>query len=183
MITKPKNAKQLESGDAIFISRTSLSLGDFHPNVASESEFSRTVPKASKWRACCPEEEEEKATHRRIERALSKEVQVFRNERRCLLLGKWPLPVPSYPFTCAAPFGFANGTNVNDKGTGDSGKSTIIKQMRIRHGGLGTDLLRYKKTIHLNLLQGLSFCITFIRQQNLSLQNSDIEVNVLVFYI
>jgi hypothetical protein len=63
------------------------------------------------------------------------------------------------------------------KGTGDSGKSTVIKQMQIRRGGFGSDLTQYKCFINLNLIQGLCFCIDFLRRQGTSLSTPEHEVS------
>jgi hypothetical protein len=52
------------------------------------------------------------------------------------------------------------------KGTGDSGKTTIVKQMQLhRGGGFGSDLSKYKKTINVNILDCLKAIITYINHR------------------
>jgi guanine nucleotide-binding protein subunit alpha len=58
-------------------------------------------------------------------------------------------------------------------GSGESGKSTIFKQMKIIHqdGYSDEELLNWKVTIHRNLLQSIQAIITAMNQFGFELEN------------
>jgi len=71
---------------------------------------------------------------------------------------------------------------VNDTGTGESGKSTFIKQMRIIHGsGYSDDDKRgFIKLVYQNIFMAMSSMIRAMETLNLPYKNPDNEVNASV---
>ena len=90
---------------------------------------------------CCVSEEdrEQRKINAEIERQLKKDKRDARRELKLLLLG-----------------------------TGESGKSTFIKQMRIIHGDgySEEDRKQWRKMIYQNIYQGIQVCVYFSHKRH-----------------
>jgi len=67
-------------------------------------------------------------------------------------------------------------------GTGESGKSTFIKQMRIIHGSgySKSDRLKFKVLIHRNILTAIQALINAMEMLEIAFESADIEMQDLL---
>ena len=67
-------------------------------------------------------------------------------------------------------------------GTGESGKSTFIKQMRIIHGSgySKNDRLKFKVLIHRNILTAIQALITAMEMLQIAFESGDVETHDLL---
>ena len=123
------------------------------------------------------EEEEKKKRSRAIDAKLEEDSRRLRKECKILLLGKF-----------RSSFAGANKLRVLFTGSGESGKSTIVKQMKIIHqnGYTRDELALYRLTIYKNVLDCAKALIGAMRQFDIepadpeNIVNSDylLEYNV-----
>jgi len=107
--------------------------------------------------SCCGSEEarEQKRINREIEKQLQRDKRNARRELKLLLLGKFHL-VP-YMEICTYLF----CQSIISLGTGESGKSTFIKQMRIIHGSgySEEDKRGYVRLVYQNIFMAMQSMI------------------------
>lgn len=130
--------------------------------------------------AVSPEEKEKREITRGIDEELKKEKRKFGKEVKLLLLGK----------NC---FLFLSVRKKNiyrflPLGAGESGKSTISKQMKIIHlkGFTQDELISYKPIIHVNILESIKALVIASQEfgyelepQNHNIANQFANMNVL----
>lgn len=102
------------------------------------------------------EETEMKKRSQKIDKDLEEDSKRLRRECKILLLGMPPPPLPRQRgsmLTCIA-------------GSGESGKSTIVKQMKIIHlkGYSQAELYTYRPTVYKNLIECAKAVINAMRQ-------------------
>jgi guanine nucleotide-binding protein G(q) subunit alpha len=122
--------------------------------------------------ACCLSEEakEQKRINQEIERQLRKDKRDARRELKLLLLGEYSDPVTRIPLT--APIA----------GTGESGKSTFIKQMRIIHGSgySEEDKRGFIKLVYQNIFMAMQSMIKAMDLLKISFKDPRNAVSIVV---
>lgn len=136
--------------------------------------------------ACCLSEEqkEQKRINAEIERQLKKDKRDARRELKLLLLGECDRPVIWVLVNHTAHRSrwsvrraeFANGFLI--AGTGESGKSTFIKQMRIIHGSGYTDDDKrgFIKLVFQNIFMAMQSMIRAMDMLKIPYENGDSAV-------
>jgi guanine nucleotide-binding protein G(q) subunit alpha len=141
--------------------------------------------------ACCLSEEqkEQKRINAEIERQLRKDKRDARRELKLLLLGKQHFCEKSHPINgtyAAYPIEISSHTHLFlIKGTGESGKSTFIKQMRIIHGSGYTDddKRTFIKLVFQNIFMAMQTMIRAMELLKIQYENSDSSVSTSFMYL
>jgi len=109
---------------------------------------------------CClsDQDKEEKRISREIDKKLRKDKKKGRLEFKVLVLGKWT--TGTYGYIISNPI---------SPGTGDSGKSTFIKQMRIIHGSgySDEDKRKHIKLVFQNIFMAMQSMIMAMDELNI----------------
>jgi hypothetical protein len=112
--------------------------------------------------ACISREDKDRERSARIDRSIEEDAKRFKKECKILLLGEYHSSSLSPPlslslFSLTPPFGI---------GSGESGKSTIVKQMKIIHqnGYSHAELLMFRPTIYRNLLESAEAVVLAMRK-------------------
>ena len=101
-------------------------------------------------------EQTEKAKSDEIDRILEEDCQQFKKELKILVLGSSSWPFPSAAAT----------THPLSSGLGESGKSTIVKQMKIIHQGGFSDseLADYRPVVYKNVLASAQQVVIYMKK-------------------
>ena len=69
-------------------------------------------------------------------------------------------------------------------GAGESGKTTILKQMRITHnkGFSADERISFKQVLYANLLSAFQIIVDIIEDEEIELGDPEITVRILVFF-
>ena len=115
--------------------------------------------------SCCsspqPQDAEARQRTQEIDRRLEDDYRRLRKEVKILLLGLPPL------------------TWTNGAGSGESGKSTVVKQMKILHqdGFNNTELLTNRQIIYRNLIDSAKSVVQFLKEFEILPANPEILVH------
>lgn len=111
---------------------------------------------------------EQKKRSQAIDKGLEEDQKKLRRECKILLLGTLFRPVDM----ASSPY-FSGANNSVLVGSGESGKSTIVKQMKIIHlrGYSEEELYNYRPTVFKNLIECAKSIITAMRQFEIEPEN------------
>jgi guanine nucleotide-binding protein subunit alpha len=126
------------------------------------------------------EDKAERDESLRIDRELEEDQKRLKRECKILLLGK-----KKKNFYCENSLCCENLIHICHIGSGESGKSTIVKQMKIIHqnGYSKEELLSWKLTIFKNILESIQIIIRSIKKFDYEFETFDQEVFYLVFFL
>jgi guanine nucleotide-binding protein G(i) subunit alpha len=119
--------------------------------------------------SCCsspqPQDAEARQRTQEIDRRLEDDYRRLRKEVKILLLGTPPSLL----------------TVANGAGSGESGKSTVVKQMKILHqdGFNNTELLTNRQIIYRNLIDSAKSVVQFLKEFEILPANPEILVRSL----
>lgn len=127
----------------------------------------------------CVSQQDREAQQRsqEIDKQIEEDSRKFKKECKILLLGTSPLIScrPSHPLLtpCLPPLSLSFPAFIASTGSGESGKSTIVKQMKIIHqnGYNKEELLTYRTTIYRNLLESAKNILLAMRKIGVDCQN------------
>lgn len=131
------------------------------------------------------EERAERAQSQRIDRAIEEDSKKLKRECKLLLLGKWcathaalhcvACTREGFPLAHEAPaiFFFVFLLRVS-LGSGESGKSTIVKQMKIIHqsGYTRDELYSWRATVYRNLMESAQILVLAVQRFDYHYDNS-----------
>ena len=105
----------------------------------------------------------EKARSDEIDKQIEEDHKKFKRECKILLLGAFSFP----RLWNVLPY---IGTPANVLGSGESGKSTIVKQMKIIHknGFTDTELAEYRPVVYKNIMESAHQVINYMNKAGLS---------------
>lgn len=136
------------------------------------------------------EEKEGRARNEEIENQLRRDRMMQRNEIKMLLLGKFNLyrlcKCHGHPFSQAGRIRLAEAIMLTAQpGAGESGKSTILKQMKLIHeGGYSRDEREsFKEIIFSNTVQSMRVILEAMESLELPLEDQRMEYHVQTIFI